>query len=73
MEGIMNEESDWDHDVEGDAVEGAVCCVSRDEVVQVLSEMKSEKASQPSDVSLVLNAASNEVKIYVMVELCLRE
>ena len=68
MERIMNEESDWDHDVEG-----AVCCVSRDDVVQVLSEMKSEKASQPSDISLVLNAASNEVRIYVMVELCLRE
>ena len=63
MERIMNEESDWDHDVEGDAV----CCVSRYEVVQVLSE----KASQPSDISLVLN--SNKVGIYVMVELCLRE
>ena len=35
--------------------------------------MLSEKASQPSDISLVLNAASNEVRIYVMVELCLRE
>ena len=33
--------------------------------------MLSEKASQPSDISLVLN--SNEVRIYVMVELCLRE
>ena len=35
--------------------------------------MLSEKAFQPSDISLVLNAASNEVKIYVMVEFCLRE
>ena len=33
--------------------------------------MLSEKASQPSDISLVLN--SNKVGIYVMVELCLRE
>ena len=28
----MNEESDWDHNVEGDAVEGLVDCVMRDEV-----------------------------------------
>ena len=29
MERIMNEENDWDHNVEGDAVEGPVVCVSR--------------------------------------------
>ena len=29
MEGIMNEEYDWDHNVEGDAVEGPVDCVCR--------------------------------------------
>ena len=40
MEGIMNEENDWDHNVEGDAVEGPVVCISREEVLQVLSEMK---------------------------------
>ena len=27
-ERIMNEENDWDHYVEGDAVEGLVVCVS---------------------------------------------
>ena len=27
MERIMNEGSDWDHDVDGDAVEGAVMCM----------------------------------------------
>ena len=26
---IMNEENDWGHNVEGDAVEGHVVCVSR--------------------------------------------
>ena len=30
MERIMNEENDWDHNVEGDAVEGSVVCVSRE-------------------------------------------
>ena len=30
MEQIMNEENDWDHNVEADAVEGPVVCVSRE-------------------------------------------
>ena len=29
MERIMNEENDWDHNVEGDAVEGPVDWTSR--------------------------------------------
>ena len=33
MEGIMNEENDWDHNVAGDAVEGPVVCVRREEVL----------------------------------------
>ena len=70
MKRIMNEENDWDHDEEGDVVEGAVYCVSRYEVVQLISEMKSGKASHPSDVSLVLNAARDKVSIEVIVELC---
>ena len=40
MERIMNEENDWDHNVEGDAVEGPGVCVSREEVLQALNEMK---------------------------------
>ena len=36
MKRIMNEENDWDQNVEGDVVEGPVVCVSRDEVLQVL-------------------------------------
>ena len=35
---IMNEENDWDHNVEGDAVEGPLVCVGRDEVLQALNE-----------------------------------
>ena len=31
MERILNEENDWDHVVEGYAVEGPVVCESRDE------------------------------------------
>ena len=38
MERIMNEENDWDHNVEEDAVEGPVVCVSSEEVLQAISE-----------------------------------
>ena len=57
MERIMNEENGWDHNVEGDAVEGPVVCVSREEVLQALDEMKTCKAHGPSEVSLELIAA----------------
>ena len=71
MERIMNEENDWGHhNVEGDEVEGPVVCVSREEVLQALNKMKTVKAPGPSEVSLVLIAASRGVKIQVMVELC---
>ena len=43
MEGIINEENDLDHNVEGDAVEGPVVCVSREEVLQALNEKRTEK------------------------------
>ena len=70
MERIMNEENDWDHDVEGDAVEGPVVCVGREEVLQALNEMKSEKAPGASEVSLELIAAGRGVGIEVMAEIC---
>ena len=41
----MNEENDWDHDVEEDVLEGPVVCVGRQELVlQALHEMKAERA-----------------------------
>ena len=44
MEMVKNLENGWHHNVEGDAVEGPLCCASRDEVVLVLIEMKPGKA-----------------------------
>ena len=38
MERIINEKNDLDHNVEEDAVEGPVVCVSREEVLWALSE-----------------------------------
>ena len=37
MERIMNKESDWDHNREGDVVEDPVVCVSREEILQALN------------------------------------
>ena len=70
MERIMNEENDWDCNVEVDAVEGPVVCVSREEVVQALNEMKTGKTSGPSEVSQELIAANGGVGIQVMAEIC---
>ena len=53
--------------MEGDAVEGSVVCVGRDEA---LNEMKTGKAPGPSLVSLVLIATSKGVGIHVLVEIC---
>ena len=36
-ERIMNVENDWDHNVDGNAVEGPVVCVGREEVLQALN------------------------------------
>ena len=37
MERIMSEKNDWDHNVERDAVEGQIVCVSREKVLQALN------------------------------------
>ena len=58
MERIMNEENDWDHDMNGDAVEGPVVCVCSEEVLQALNYMKAGKGTGPSEVSLELIAPS---------------
>ena len=56
--------------MEGDAVEGPVVYVSREDVLQALNEMKTGKAPGPSEVSLELIAASGGVGIQVMAEIC---
>ena len=51
MEWIMNEENEWVHNVEGDAVEGPVVCVGREEVLQALNEIKTGIAPGHSSVT----------------------
>ena len=56
--------------VQADLVEGPVERVSREEVVKALGKMKAGKAAGPSEVSRWQMAASGEIGIDVMVELC---
>ena len=66
----MNEENEWDQNVKVELVEGPVERVSREEVVKVIREMKVGKAAGPLEVSVEMIAASGEIRIGVMVELC---
>ena len=70
IERIINKVNDLDHNVEGDAVEGPVVCVSREDVLQALHEIKTGKAPGPSEESLELIAARGGVGIQVMAEIC---
>ena len=56
--------------MEGDAVEGPVVCVSREEVLQALNETTPGKVPGPSEASLELIAASRGGRIQVMAEIC---
>ena len=69
MERTINEENDWERNVQGYAVEGPIVCVSREEVLQALNEMKTGKVPGPSEVPLELIAASGGVGIHVIAEI----
>ena len=70
MERIMNEENEWDQNVEVDLVEGPVERVCQEEVVKAMGETKAGKAAGPSEVSVEMTAGSGEIRIGVMVGLC---
>ena len=40
LERIVNGEDEWDHNAEGDAVEGPLNCASKDKEVQALNNIK---------------------------------
>ena len=66
----MNEENECDQNVKAELVEGPVERVSREEVVKAIREMKVGKAAGTSEVSAEMIAASGEIRVGVMVELC---
>ena len=70
IEGITNEESDWDCNVEGDVIEGALVSVGRKELLQASIEMEIRKVPGRSEVSLELIVASGGVGTPVMTGIC---
>ena len=58
--------------MEGDAVEGPVVCVGREEVLQALNEVKTGSAPGLLEILLEFIAASGGVGIQVMDEICQR-
>ena len=68
----MNE-NEWDQIVKAELVEGPVERVNREEVVKVIREMKAGKAAGPSEVRVEMIAASGEIGIGIMVEVCWME
>ena len=68
----QQQQQQWDHSMEGNAVEDPVVCISGEEELQVLIEIKTGKAHGPSEVSLEWISASGEVRIQVMVKICQR-
>ena len=60
---MMNDENYSDHNVKTDAVEDPVVIVSSEEMLQVSHEIKTGKAPVPSDMSVELIAASEEVRM----------
>ena len=69
MQRIMNEENEWDQNVKAELVEGSVERVSREEVLKAIREMKVEKAAGPSEASVEMIVANEEIRIGVLVEL----
>ena len=61
-------ENDWD--VEADAVEGPVFCVSREEVRKAVSDMKDCKAGGISGIVAEQLKGSEMLGVDVMTELC---
>ena len=70
MEKIMNENNKWDHMVETDVVEGPVEKVAHNEIVKPMQKMKLGKATGPSEVSVEMMVASDEIGVKGMMELC---
>ena len=70
MKKIMNKENKWDHTMETVVVEGPMEKVTHNKIVKVMQRMKLGKATEPFEVSAEMIAASGEIRVKVMMELC---
>jgi hypothetical protein len=72
MEKVMNEENEWDGEVETNVVQGPIERVTEGEVRRAIKAMKLGKASGVTDVVAEHVVASGEIGVEVMAELCNR-
>ena len=69
MEKIMNEKNEWGQMMEIDVAEGPVEKVARNEIVEAMQKIKSIKTTGPSEVSVEIILASEEIGVEVVMEL----
>jgi hypothetical protein len=72
MEKVMNEENEWDGEVEADVVQGPIDRVTEGEVMRAIKAMKMGKAAGVSEIAAEHVVASGKVGVVVMTELCNR-
>ena len=70
MEKLLNEENEWDSNVECNVKEGPSCTIGRDEVVKALKQMRDGKAPGLSGVASELMKAAGDVGIEWLTDLC---
>ena len=70
MEKIRKEESKWDQIMEIHVVEKLVEKVPRNEIVEAMQKMKSEKPPGSSEVSVQMIVANGKTEVKVMMDLC---
>ena len=70
IEKIMNKEIEWDQVVKTDVVEEPMEKVTCKEIVVAMQNMKSEKTTEPIEISVEMIVASSEIGVKVMMELC---
>ena len=66
----MNKGNEQDHIMETDVVKGPVEKVAHNEIVEAMQNMKSGKATGPSEVSVEMVVASGKIGVKVMIKLC---
>ena len=72
MEKVMNEENEWDGEVEADIAQGPLEKVTEGEVMRAIKAMKLRKAAGVSEVVTEHVVASGKIGVEVLTEICNR-
>jgi len=70
MEKLLNEENEWDNNVECEKTQGPSCRITTVEVEQALKNMKNGKAAGQTSVVTEMLKAANDVGIEWLTDLC---